>query len=74
MREFLMMVARRLGAVVAECNYAQRRMTVLRTSIDRILTDPDRAPDSYREFLLRTSGVLAHEPSAARRSSRQPVR
>lgn len=68
------MLARRLGAVVAEYNDAQRRMTVLTTSIDRTLPDPSQAPGTYQEFLLRTSGLLMHEPPAARRSARQTVR
>jgi hypothetical protein len=74
MRDFMRMLARRLGAIVAECNDAQRRMTMLTTSTDRTLLDPSQAPGSYREFLLRTSGLLMHEPPAARRSARQTVR
>ncbi len=74
MRELLRTLARRLGAVVAECNDAQRRMAVLMTSADRGLLAPGQAPDTYREFLLRTSGPLVHEPTAARRSGKQRVR
>ncbi len=61
-------VSRRVAAVIAECNYAQRRLAVLRLSPDRYVTQPERAPDTYREFLLRTSGLLVHEPSAAERT------
>ena len=58
---------RRVADVVAECNYAQRRLTALRTSPDAYLTDRDRVPDDYSEFLFRTSGGLLHEPAASRR-------
>jgi hypothetical protein len=74
MRELLRTLARRLGGVVAECNEAQRRTTVLMTSADRSLVVPGRAPDTYQDFLLRTSGPLVHEPPAASRLPGQPVR
>ena len=68
-------IARRVGSVVAECNYAQRRLTQLRLSPDSYALDRDRAPSTYSEFLFRTSGPLQHEPSArgrvARRSGRR---
>lgn len=56
--------------VVAECAYAQRRLSELATAPDRFLSDPDAAPDTYSEFLFRTSGVLRHEPPARTRASR----
>jgi hypothetical protein len=62
-------IARRVADVVAECNYAQRRLTVLMTSTDAYLTDRDKAPGDYGEFLFRTSGVLTHEPAAGRRAN-----
>jgi hypothetical protein len=67
-------LARRAGGIIAECNDAQARLTALRTAPDSYLADPDRAPDSYAEFLFRTSGALLHEPAASRRAapSRQP--
>lgn len=68
MLSVLWVISRRIAAVIAECSYAQRRLAVLRASPDRYVINPDTAPDSYREFLFRTSGQLAHEPSAARRS------
>jgi hypothetical protein len=74
MRDRLRAVARRLGAVVADCNYAQRRVSQLYSSLDGYLPDPDQAPDSYREFLVRTSGLLMREPSAGRRSARPVAR
>jgi hypothetical protein len=69
MYPILRTLARRVGCVVAECNYAQRRLAVLRANPDRYLIEPDRAPDSYQVFLLLTSRKLAHEPSAAQRSA-----
>ena len=59
---------RRVADLIAECNYAQRRMTMLMISTDAYLTDRDRAPGDYAEFLLRTSGALLHEPTAGRRT------
>lgn len=63
-------LARGICAVIAECNYAQRRMVELRTAPDRYLFEPDAAPATYAEFLYRTSGVLRHEPSARARATR----
>jgi hypothetical protein len=62
-------LGRHLANAVAECNYAQRRLTVLKTSPDSYLFNPSQAPDTYEAFLFRTSGPLTHEPSAAQRSS-----
>jgi hypothetical protein len=67
MSRVLRALARRVGAVVTECNYAQRRITVLQSSPDHYLVAPGQAPDTYQEFLLRTAGPLHHEPSAAAR-------
>jgi len=67
-------VARRVGYVVAECNYAQRRLAELQANPDRYVIDPDQAPDTYQVFLLLTSPKLAHEPSAAERSAGAAVR
>ena len=58
---------RRVAGVLAECDYAQRRMLELRMTPDAYLPDRDRAPQTYAEFLFRTSGALLHEPTAARR-------
>jgi hypothetical protein len=60
---------RRIADVIAECNYAQRRVAALRTTPDRYLAHGDEAPDNYAEFLFRTSGPLLHEPPATRRAS-----
>jgi hypothetical protein len=53
---------RRAAAIIAECNEAQQRMIELWLSVDH-----GRAPDSYAEFLLRTSGKLLREPAACDR-------
>ena len=65
---------RRGAAVIAECNYAQQRLVALQASPDRYLARPDLAPDTYQEFLFRTSAPLAHEPSAAQRSIGHRIR
>jgi hypothetical protein len=57
----------RISEIIAECRYAQRRISVLQTAPDRLAHEPDVAPDTYAEFLYRTSGVLMHEPTARRR-------
>lgn len=62
-------IARRIGSVVAECNYAQRRLAQLRLNPDSYIDDSKHAPSSYGEFLFRTSGPLQHEPSARDRSA-----
>ncbi len=43
-------------------------MTELATAPDRYLADPDTPPQTYSEFLYRTSGLLHREPSARARS------
>ena len=63
---------RRVAALVAECNYAQRRAFMLRTNPDAFLADRDQAPDDYAEFLFRTSSTLLHEPAAAGRGPGRP--
>jgi hypothetical protein len=60
-------VADKLADAVREMNEAQRLMLVLRTATDRYIENPGAAPDTYEEFLHRTSGALLHEPSARRR-------
>jgi hypothetical protein len=66
-------LARRLAAVVQECNYAQQRMSDLRAQPDRYLLEPDTAPDTYGDFLFRTSGSAPREPSARQRAAGRPV-
>ena len=61
---------RRVAAVVAEMNEAQRRMAVLRAAPDRYLFNSEQPPETYHEFLGRTSGRLLHEPPASDRGQR----
>jgi hypothetical protein len=65
---------RRVADLMAECNYAQRRMFELRTNPDSYLVDGDKAPEDYAEFLFRTSSTLLHEPTAAGRTDGRPAR
>lgn len=67
--------ARAVAATFAECNRAQRRLTELQLSPDRFLMDGGaQPPDTYAEFLFRTSGLLAHEPPADKRFPGRPAR
>jgi len=67
-RSLLVRFGKRIANVVAECNYAQRRSFAIMTTPDSYLTDRDHAPDTYAEFLFRTSGWLLHEPASAQRA------
>jgi hypothetical protein len=62
-------IARRIAAVLSECNYAQRRIVDLRMAPDLYAADRDRAPDTYGEFLFRARGRLRHEPPARDRGT-----
>ena len=66
-------MARRVADIVAECNYAQRRMAILKTAPDAYLAAAGKAPDDYTEFLFRTSGALMREPDAGHRAHGQFV-
>jgi hypothetical protein len=65
----LVRFGRRITSIVAECNYAQRRAFAIMTSPDHYVTERDKAPDTYAEFLFRTSGGLIDEPDCAQRAS-----
>jgi hypothetical protein len=67
-------LARRAASVVAECNYAQRRLFHLRLSLDSYVYDPRQVPGTYAEFLYRSAGTLRHEPSAQERAAGWPYR
>jgi len=69
-----MNVARRISQIIAECNEAQRRLTYLRLSYDQYLTEPDTPPETFSEFMLRTSGPLRREPSARHRQAGRAIR
>jgi hypothetical protein len=58
---------RTMAHVIEECNYAQRRMLELRLNPERYVIQSDQAPDTFAEFLFRTSGLLIHEPAADKR-------
>jgi hypothetical protein len=66
----LVRFARRVRDIVAECVQAQRRLAELTTAPDRYLMSPNVAPDTYEEFLFRTSGLMRHEPPAYARAAR----
>jgi hypothetical protein len=68
MRTTVLRVVGKLADAVREMNEAQRLMLVLRTATDRYIEKPGVAPDTYDEFLARTSGVLLHEPPAHKRT------
>ena len=65
---FIRRAIRKISDILAECAYAQRRMNELATAPDRYVFNPERPPETYDEFLYRTSGVLRREPSAAARA------
>jgi hypothetical protein len=67
-------LARRAARVVAECNYAQRRLIHLRLSLDSYVYDTRQVPSTYAEFLCRSAGPLRHEPSAQERAAGRPCR
>jgi hypothetical protein len=73
MTRLITTLARRVAGFFAECNYAQRRLTILRTAPDAYLTAGGNAPDDYAEFLFRTSGTLLREPDARHRAHGQFV-
>jgi hypothetical protein len=58
---------RRLAGGVGEWMYWQRRATTLFLSPDRYVENPNKPPENYQEFLIRTSGPLIREPSALAR-------
>ena len=60
-------LVRRVCDVVGEMNYASRRMIEL--MLFRAQGEPDRAPDTYAEFLLRAPGTSIHEPPARCRAA-----
>jgi hypothetical protein len=55
--------------VVRECNYASRRLLELRLFPDLPGAGGDCAPDTYEDFLWRSSVALWREPSARRRAA-----
>ncbi len=70
MKAAMWRVADKLAGAIHEMNEAQRLMLALRTATDRYEANPNAAPDTYHEFLARTSGALLHEPSARKRAGK----
>jgi hypothetical protein len=60
-------LGKRIASVIAECDYAQRRSFAIMTNPDSYLINRDQAPDTYAEFLFRTSGGLLHESASGQR-------
>jgi hypothetical protein len=70
--DLLRRLTSRVKATVGEMNYAQRRLTELRLSLEPYMIEPDEAPVTYHEFLARTRGLLLlHEPTASEREQGQ---
>ena len=67
MKSTVRRAAGKLADAVREMNDAQRLMLALQTATDRYVENPGAAPDTYAEFLARTSGLLLHEPPARKR-------
>jgi hypothetical protein len=74
MLNVLRTIARRVAAVIDDFRYAQRRLAQIQVNPNAHLLRPGEAPGTYQEFLFRTSGPLAHEPSAAQRSFGRAIR
>ena len=64
----------RFGSAFAEFQRQQDRLAAQRLSFDAYMINPAEAPDTYAEFLARTSGPLRREPSAASRLAGHGVR
>ena len=64
--------AHRVYHVFSEINRANKRASRLLFAYG--LAEPDRAPDTYAEFLLRSRATILHEPAARRRAAGHPVR
>jgi hypothetical protein len=67
-------IIQRVSRTVAEANDAQRRVMVLAGAADKWVPDRNKAPDTYTEFLFRTSGPLLHEPTARQRARGRTIR
>jgi len=59
---------RKVFGFLADWEYAQRRVMQVKVAPDQSVFRPDAVPQTYAEFLYRTSGVLKHEPPARNRA------
>jgi len=73
-RNWLGRTASAVLGVIEEMNDAQQRALRARMAYDQFLPNPAKAPDTYQEFLLRTSGPARHEPTARQRTAGRRVR
>jgi hypothetical protein len=64
-------IARGIADAVNEDRQAQRILFELRMNAARYVFGARSAPDTYTDFLIWTSGMLAHEPSARERAAGQ---
>jgi hypothetical protein len=55
------------GSAFAEFQRQQTRLNAVMLSYDAHMISPSTPPDTYAEFLARTSGPLRREPSARSR-------
>jgi hypothetical protein len=62
-------LTRRVADLIADCNWAQQRLGEVRMDPERYVMAPDhKVPETYTDFLLRTAGLLRHEPTARERA------
>jgi hypothetical protein len=64
----------RFGSALAEFQRQQDRLAAKRLSYDAYMINSATPPETYDEFLFRTSGPLRREPSAASRLAGRGVR
>ena len=74
MLNVLRTMARRVAAAFDDYRYAQRRLAQIQTNPNAHVFHPAQAPDTYQEFLFRTSAPITHEPSATQRSLGRAIR
>lgn len=65
-------LARWIRYLIGEVNYAEKRLFAVRLTYG--VPEPDRAPDTYTEFLLRSPTAATHEPPARSRACGRQVR
>ncbi|HEX4830318.1 MAG TPA: hypothetical protein VH478_04410 [Trebonia sp.] len=73
-KNWLARSASAIGGVLREMDYAQRQALRARQSFNTIVPEPREAPDTFREFLLRTAAPGPHEPTARQRAGGRRIR